>query len=113
MCWETSRARPRSLHKRPIEPRWFPVTGSPSIQFKGLCHSAQHCTAKEKGAAVLHWGNSREVHQQSCISASKATRFWNVGTPGKIPCANPAGPLSNHRFHGPLIYGLKTPGALV
>ena len=32
MCWETSRARPRSLHKRPIEPRWFAVTGSPSIQ---------------------------------------------------------------------------------
>src|ERR1035441_4252158 len=62
-CWPrpstTSTIAPPSLssHKGPIEPRWFSVRGSPPMQLKGLCHSAQRWTAREKGAAGLRWGS--------------------------------------------------------
>src|ERR1035437_3045934 len=38
-----------------------------SILLKGLCHSAQRWTAREKGAEVLCWGNIGEDPQPGCI----------------------------------------------
>src|ERR1039458_7801962 len=70
------------------------------VQLAAALVGSGHSTAAASCTHSKRWRAVRHRHSHRCghlCGGSGAARFWSTGTPGKIPSANPVGPLSNHR----------------